>query len=116
MQRLLHAYVPMQLILLVAYPMVPVHLAPTPANALHFLISSLCSQFVGHPFAIHANRLILAEIAEVPVQLLSDVGLNVRVNQDLVISLETRYCPSQDHADEDEPAPKRVKVDKGSRD
>ena len=58
--RLLKVHVPKRLIIQVLSPIVPFHLAPTPANALHLLRSGWCCKLVGPALAVHANRLILA--------------------------------------------------------
>ena len=67
--RLLKVHVPTRLITQVVAPIVPVTLEPTPANAMHLLRSSLCAKLVGHALAAQANKMILAEISEVPVKL-----------------------------------------------
>ena len=41
------------------------------------------------------NRLLLAEIADVPVQLHSDEALNLGVRQDLIATLENVHCGPQ---------------------
>jgi len=99
--RLLKVDVPKRLILQVMSPVVPFHVAPTPANMLHLLRSGLCSQLVGPALAAQASRMILAEIAEVPVTLQSDADLALRVQQDLVDTLERQLCgPTEGDGDE----------------
>ena len=72
--KLLKVDVPKRLILQVMSPMLPVvfQIAPTPANALHLLRSGWCCKLVGPALAAQTNRLILAEIADGPVQLHAD--------------------------------------------
>ena len=65
---------------------------PTPANALLILRSSLCQKMVGHAMAVQANRMILAEMAEVPVELLPEPEFNLLVKRDLISSLEQQQC------------------------
>ena len=95
-----------RLILQIMSPVVPFQVAPTRANALHLLRSSWCSKLVGPALAAQANRLILAEIAEVPVQLQSDAELNLRVRQDLIQFLEHQHCPPDPDDQEARPSKK----------
>ena len=104
--RLLSVHVPKRLILQVVSPMAPFHLDPTPANALHLLRSDWCSKLVGPALAAQANRLILAEIADVPVQLYTDEDLKLQVRQDLVATLEHQLCGPDDCDSETRPAKK----------
>ena len=103
LHRLLKVHVSQRLILTVMSSVVPWHVAPTPANALHLLRSSWCIKLVGPALAAQANRMILSEIADVPVPLLSDQDLAQAVRQDLVEALEQRFCPETE--DEKEPGP-----------
>ena len=98
--RLLQVDVPEALILSVIAQVVPWHASPTPANALHLLRSGLCCKLVGPALAAQANRLILREIADVPVSLLSPADLTTRVRQDLVACLHRQQCGSSDRASE----------------
>jgi hypothetical protein len=93
--RLLKVDVPSRFILQVMSPVVPFHVAPTPANALHLLRSGWCCKLVGPALAAQTNRLLLAEIADVPVQLHSDEALNLSVRQDLIATLENLHCGPQ---------------------
>ena len=104
--RLLQVDVPKQNILHAMSHVVPFHVAPTPANGLHLLRSGLCSKLVGPSLAGQVSRLILAEIAEVPVALLSDAELNIQVRQDLVNSLGGPLCDLSDSEDDKRPAKK----------
>ena len=103
--RLLKVDVPSRLILQVLSPMVPFHVAPTPANALRLLRSGWCCTLVGPARAAQANRLLLAEIADVPVQLHSDEALNLGVRQDLIATLENLHGgPQVDETQGNRPA------------
>ena len=99
--RLLKVDVPSRLILKVMSPMVPFYVAPTAANALHLLRSGWCSKVVGPALAAQTNRLLLAEIADVPVQLQSAEALNLSVTQDLIATLENLHCGPQVHETQD---------------
>jgi hypothetical protein len=107
LNTLLKVHVPKRLIMQVLSPIVPFHLAPTPANALHLLRSGWCCKLVGPALAAHANRLILAKIADVPVQQYSDEEVQVKVRQDLIASLELQHCgPELDETEDSRPAKK----------
>ena len=82
--RLLKVDVPRPLILTVASHVVPFHRPPTRANALHLMRSGLCADLVGPALASQVHRMILSEIAEMPVDLLSEAALALKVRQDLV--------------------------------
>ena len=99
--RLLKVDVPSRLILQVMSPMVSFYVAPTPANALHLLRSGWCSKVVGPALAAQTNRLLLAEIADVPVQLQSAEALNLSVTQDLIATLENLHCGPHVHETQD---------------
>ena len=109
--RLLKVDVPSRFILQVMSPVVPFHVAPTPANALHLLRFGWCCKLVGPALAAQTNRLLLAEIADVPVQLHSDEALNLSVRQDLIATLENLHCgPQVDETQDNRPA-KKLKRD-----
>ena len=99
--RLLKVDVPSRLILQVMSPMVPFYVAPTPASALHLLRSGWCSKVVGPALAAQTNRLLLAEIADVPVQLQSAEALSLSVTQDLIATLENLHCGPHVHETQD---------------
>ena len=61
---------------------VPQSLETTPSNALHLLRSSLCAKLVGPALAAQVNRMILAEISELPVVLIPEEALNLDVRND----------------------------------
>ena len=108
LSRLVSIDVPARLILKVVSPIVPLSLACTPANAMHILRSSCCSKMVGPALAAQVNRMILAEIADVPVKLYSESELNLKVKRDLVRSLEQVECPPKpEEALQEAPAKKR---------
>ena len=67
----LRVEVPEKLILDVCAHLVPLHVAPTPANALHLLMSSLCSKLVGPSLAAQMSRMTLADTADAPVRLVT---------------------------------------------
>jgi hypothetical protein len=101
--RLLKVDVPKRLIMQVMSPVVPFHLAPTPANGLHLLRSGLCKKLVGSALAAQVKRLILAEIAEVPVNLFSEPDLALKVRQDLIESLDHQLCGSSEILEDERP-------------
>ena len=90
--ELLQVDVPKDLVMTVMSPVVPWHVHATPANALHLLRSGLCSKLVGTALAAQASRMILAEIAAVPVKLLSSDELALTVRQELVAALCAKHC------------------------
>ena len=98
--------VPVPMILEILSAMVPLRVLPTPANALHILRSSWCQKLVGSAMASQINGLILAEIADVPVQLLSEQDLNLKIRQDLVAALAAQQCTADDEALDNRPAKK----------
>ena len=97
LQRLLGVEVPNGLIMTIMSPVVPLHAQATRAHALHLLRSSLCSKLVGPALASQVNRMILAEIAEVPVKLVSKDTLEQQIKMDLIAALEREHCePAED--------------------
>ena len=103
--RLLQVDVPSRLIAQVLSPIVPVRIASTPANAMHILRSSWCCKLVGPALAAQASRMVLAEIAEVPVQLYTEAQMNQKIKQDLIASLAREHCDPEPESD-DRPAKK----------
>ena len=67
LQRILHLHVPTHLDEKAVAPIVPLSMEPTRSNALLILRSSLCQKLVGHAMAVQANKMVLAEVTEVPV-------------------------------------------------
>ena len=92
LERILGIAVPTELIQAVAAPVAPVSLSCTRANALHFLRSSQCSRLVGPAVTEQVSRKLLAEVAQLPVELLSEPDLARGVKQDLVAGLAEREC------------------------
>ena len=71
----------------------PLSLEPTRANARSILRAPKCSaKLVGPTLGTQLSRLILSEIAEVPVTLLSPDAELLGLKQDLVSSLAQRHC------------------------
>jgi len=109
--RLLKAGVPRRLILQGLSPMVPFHVAPytcqcsAPIEIWLVLQASWCCKLVGPALAAQTNRLLLAEIADVPVQLHSYEALSLGVRQDLIATLENLHCgPQVDETQDNRPA------------
>ena len=106
LQRLLGVTVPSGLIMTIMGPLVPLHAPATRANALHLLRSSLCSKLVGPALASQVQRMILAEIADVPVELMSKDTLEQQIKMDLIAALEREHCrPEEDVQDDNERRP-----------
>ena len=110
----LQVQVPKRLVMEVMSPIVPMHLDATPSNALHMLRSSLCAKLVGPALAAQMNRLILAEIADVPVKSFTEASLNLKVRQDLVTSLEHQHCGPEGDESEDMRPRKKLRRDASS--
>ena len=92
-QRLVGVTVPIELINTVLSDIVPLNLQPTRANARSVLRAPQCSaKLVGPTLGTQLSRLILSEIAEVPVTLLSPDAVLLGLKQDLVSSLSQRHC------------------------
>ena len=108
--RLLEVDVSEACIRSVVLSVVPFHASPTPANALHILRSGLCRKLVGPALATQASRLILQEVAEVPVALLSPDDLAIGVRQDLVDSLHRQQCEPSEAVGPDEKPAKRSRT------
>ena len=90
--RLVGVQVPSRLINTIVSLLVPFHLEPTRANAMHLLRSSVCSKLIGTSMSTQVNRMILAEITELPVPLLSDVQMSIGMKEELVGHLERSQC------------------------
>ena len=108
--RLLEVDVSEACIRSVVLSVVPFHASPTPANALHILRSGLCRKLVGPALATQASRLILEEVAQVPVALLSPDDLAIKVRQDLAESLHRQQCEPSEAADPGEKPAKRSRA------
>ena len=111
LRRLVQVEVPIRLIAKVTSSIVPLSLDATPANAMHILRSSLCSKLVGPTLALQASRLILAEVAEVPVKILSEQEVSLRLKADLVSTLERMYAPPEPEESAVESPLKKYKKD-----
>ena len=91
--RLLDVDVPARLIQEVTSAIVPRHAPATHATALHILRSGACGKLVGPCLATQLNRLILQEIAEVPVDLMTPADLAQGVRRG--VGEETRGNPDE---------------------
>jgi len=96
LRRLVEVTVPTTLILKLIWSFVPHHILPTRANAMHFLRSSNVAKLVGPALATQVSRLVLAQISEVPVTLMSDKDLHAAIKQDLMNSLAAQHCPPEE--------------------
>ena len=101
LQRLLGVKVPNGLIMTIMGPLVPLHAPATRANALHLLRSSLCSKLVGPALASQVKRMILAEVTEVPVQLVPKDILDQQIKMDLIAALEREHCEPEEDLQDD---------------
>ena len=101
LQRLLRVKVPSGLIMTIMGPLVPLHAPATRAHALHLLRSSLCSKLVGPALASQVNRMILAEITEVPVKLVAKDTLEQQIKMDLIAALEREHCEPEEDLQDD---------------
>ena len=90
--RLVGVEVPRPLIAQTVSPVAPFNLDMTPANAMHVLRSTLATKMVGPVLAMQVGRLILAEVGEVPVVLLTEAALNLGVKHNLVATLAQLHC------------------------
>ena len=62
--------------------------------------------------ATQVSRLILAEISETPVKLLSENDLSLQIKRDLIASLEREHCgPAEDSIEPEDPPCKKHKRD-----
>ena len=92
-QRLVNVTVDIELIKTILSDLVPLSLEPARANARSILRAPKCSaKLVGPTLGTQLSRLLLSEIAEVPVTLLSPDALLLGLKQDLVSSLSQRHC------------------------
>ena len=96
LKRHLQVEVPEALILTAMSPVVPWQVHPTRATALHLLRSEHCKKLVGPALAAQVSRLILQEVADVPVDLPSPDELALKVRQELVASLHRQSCGPSD--------------------
>ena len=88
--RLVDVEVPRQALRAVVSPIVPQSLDPTRANAYSILRSRACtSKIVGPTLGLQISRLVLAEVAEVPVALVPPGALILGLKRDIVNTLST---------------------------
>ena len=66
---------------------------------------------MGPALAAQTNRLLLAEIADVHVQLHSDEALNLSVRHDLIATLEKLHCGPQVDETQDNRRAKKLRRD-----
>ena len=104
--------VPVDLIETVAAPLA-VGNAVTRATAMHFMRSSLAEKLVGPTMAKQLSLKVLAEVADMPVPLLSDADLLNGCQADLVASLRSQHC--EDDADGLERPTKRLRRNAASK-
>ena len=109
LQRLVGVSVPTKLILAVVTPLVPFDLTCTPANAMHLLRSSHCSRLVGTTLAEQVSRLLLAEIAELPVELLSTQELARKLKEEVVATMVKTYCEEPEDEAAGRPVAKKLR-------
>ena len=103
LNQFLKVHVPRRLLLHVMGHVVPFHVAPTRANGLHLLLSGACSKLLGPAMATQAKRMILADIADVPVRLIPNEDLAIRVGQDLINAFDNEL---EEEDDERQPTKK----------
>ena len=107
--RLVGVTVSTKLIHEVVKTVAPLDLDTTPANVMHLLRTSLCAKLVGPSLATQINRKILAEVADLPVPLISQQDLGVRVKADLAATLERLHCPQEDLEEDSSRPAKRLR-------
>ena len=96
LRRLVEVPVPRESLGHVLSAIVPMSLDPTRANAISILRShGCCSKLVGSTLATQASRLLLAEVAEVPVPLLSPDAVVLGLKRDLLSTLALQHGPRQ---------------------
>ena len=116
-QRLVDVTVPEDLLLNALGPIVPFSLDPTRANALSILRAHpVVSKLVCSTLATQVSRRILAEIAELPVDLLTEQQVLAGVKEDIVsqLALVNRPRPGAGEPQDLETPPKKARRDKGS--
>ena len=115
-QRLVRVTVPLELIRTILSDVVPLSLQPTRANARSILRAPKCTaKLVGPTLGTQLSRLILSEIAEVPVTLLPPAAELLGLKQDLVSTLAQRHCRRSCEPTEDLTPVKRARRDEQSR-
>jgi hypothetical protein len=115
LMRLVGVDVPVSLVSQTIGLLVPFNMNATPANAMHILRSSLAAKLVGSTLAMQVSRQILADVAELPVPLLTEIEESLGLKNDLVTSLvQLHTSKATDDADE-QPA-KRFKAARPHKD
>ena len=115
LRRLLDVTVPVELVRQVLSPIVPVYLNTTRANVFSILRTSACSsKLVGRTLGTQLSRLILSEIAEVPVPLLDTSAVLVGLKQEVVDTLQQLHGPRIASGDDCTQPAKKAKRDKES--
>eukprot|EP00972_Heterocapsa_arctica_P082267 12123406-Heterocapsa_arctica.AAC.1 len=68
---------------------------------MHVLRSSLAAKLVGPTLAIQLGRMILSEVAELPVPLLADIDVSLGIKKDLVATLvQLHSAPAEGDAED----------------
>jgi hypothetical protein len=91
--RLVDIDVPRSLVKSTFVDIVPFNMPATPATAMHVLRSSLAVELVGPTLARQLGRMLLSDVSELPVPLLSDIDVSLGVKKDLVASLVVAHLP-----------------------
>ena len=90
--RLVDVTVPREALHAVVSAIVPQSLVPTRANAYIILRSRACtSKLMGETLGLQISRLVLAEVAEVPVALVPPGALMLGLKRDLVSTLSLQH-------------------------
>ena len=67
---------------------------------MHFLRSCLCCKLVGSALANKVSRLVLSEIAELPVPLMPEAEMHLQIQRDLVNTLTELHCEPEEDEDQ----------------
>ena len=116
MRRLVDVTVPREALHAVVSAIAPQSLDPTRANAYSILRARVCtSKLVGETLGLQVSRLVLAEIAEVPVALATPRDLLLGLKRDLVSSLSLQHRAAETEESEFlTPVKKKAKKDQKS--
>ena len=115
-RRLLDVTVPRQALRAVVSAIVPQSLDPTRANAYTILRSRACtSKIVGPTLGLQISRLVLAEVAEVPVALVPPGALILGLKRDIVNTLSNQHLTADTGPTECVTPVKKARRDPGSR-
>ena len=100
LDKLCGVRVPRESLAQVLSAIVPVSLDPTRANAMSILrVRGCSSRLVGRTLVAQMSRLILSEIAEVPVPLLSPDAVVLGLKRELVSTLSSQHGPQDEPPD-----------------